>query len=360
MEAITGVLQRPIRSTNTLRGVDQHECVAVMTMRQTPSGTSHSRIRPFISLRGLLRSISGQVSRKTLLPELKKGWIMKKLFLLLLLALLLLLPGQSFAANARDYVPLDPGTTFIAFYYDHYFANELYADNDKISDNADFYGNLGIFRPIYYTQIGPFTIDPQAIIPFGEMTLNDDKSTGLGDITLAATIWFLNDKENAFFLGYTPYLTLPTGKYRKENAVNLGGNRWTTKHEICVGKKFFDRLWVEVMGNVEFFFDNDKALGVNNTSVTSSRDPLWGTEAHVSFDFTKAFFGSVDYYFSHGGETDLDGTRQDNTINTHTIGMTFAYMVTDNTQILLDYRTDLAVENGLKNNKIGVRLGFVF
>ena len=40
--------------------------------------------------------------------------------------------------------------------------------------------------------------------------------------------------------------------------------------------------------------------------------------------------------------------------------MTFAYMVTDNTQILLDYRTDLAVENGLKNNKIGVRLGFVF
>lgn len=285
---------------------------------------------------------------------------MKKLFSLSILFISLLYHGQALASNARDYVPLEPGTALVNLYYMHYFGNELYAKNNKISNNSNLSTNLSVLRPIYYTQVGPFTIDPQAIIPYGEVELNNSRSSGLGDITVLATLWLINNKESKFFFAYTPYLTIPSGQYRRENVVNMGANRWSTKQELCIGKGLGEKVWLEWVVNAEFYSDNIDALGTDNKKVTSSKDPVFGTEVHASYNFTKPFFVSVDYYFLNGGENTLGGVRQNDRTSTHTVGTSFFYMLNEQTQIMLDYEIPVAVQNGIKTSKFAVRLAYVF
>jgi len=271
----------------------------------------------------------------------------------------LLLPRLAMANSSRDYIPLDPGTVFMALYYDHYFGHDLYSKGKRVSGGADLYSNVGIFRGVYYTTLGPFTIDPQVIFPFGNANLTNHDSGGIGDLTVASTIWFINNKANKFFFAYTPFLTAPTGRYERDSVVNFGSNRWTTKHELCIGKGF-GNFWLELSGYVQFNFDNTNALGPYNNRVTSSQDPYFGTEAHLSYGFTPAFFGSFDYFYLYGGETKLDGTRQKDWADTHTVGLSFAYMLNPHTQIMVNGKTDAGVVNGIMKHSFGARLGFIF
>lgn len=286
---------------------------------------------------------------------------MKKAIYGMLFAFLLAFPVNSFARNSpRDYIPLDPGTFFLALYYDHQFGNDLYKDWNKKNRTTNYTGNVSIIRPVYFTQIGPFTIDPQILLPVGEVALKGDQSSGIGDATLAATIWFINNKEGKLYLGYSPFFTLPTGQYDRDSPINLGANRWATKQEICIAKGFGDRTWLEVAGNVQFYSDNTNASGTDNRKVTSSRDPSFGAETHLSYNLTKDLFGSLDYYFAAGGETTLDGVRQKDWASTHTAGVTFAYMLNSTTQLMSHFDTDIAVANGIRTSTFGVRLGFIF
>lgn len=287
---------------------------------------------------------------------------MNKSLLLGILCLCLALPAGATAGttNARDYVPLPPGTNIINLYYSHGFGNELYARDKKVSDNANLTSNVSILRPIHYMELGPFTIDPQAVIPFGELELNGERSGGVGDITLLSTIWFVNNMEKGYYFAYSPYITIPSGPYRRESPVNLGSNRWSFKQELAVGKRLADKAWLELIANAEFFTNNIDAPGEENKPVTSSKDPLYGVEFHASYDLTKEFFVSGDYYFAYGAETTLDGRRQNDRTCNHTVGASFFYMLTQQLQLMVDYKLPVAVQNGIKTNSITARLAYVF
>ncbi|NMC48652.1 MAG: transporter [Desulfovibrio sp.] len=287
---------------------------------------------------------------------------MRKSIVCIAVVLALLPWGQASAGttNARDYVPLPPGTNIINLYYSHGFGNELYARDKKVSDNANLTSNIGILRPIHYMQLGPFTIDPQAVIPFGEVDLNGERSSGVGDITFLSTIWFVNNMQDGYYFAYSPYVTIPSGPYRRESPVNLGSNRWSFKQELAAGKRLADKAWLELIVNAEFYTDNIDAPGADNKPVTSSKDPLYGVEFHASYDLTKEFFVSGDYYFANGAETTLDGVRQNDRTSTHTVGASFFYMLNKQTQLMVDYKLPVAVQNGIKTNSITARLAYVF
>mgnify|MGYP000935023086 FL=1 len=69
---------------------------------------------------------------------------------------------------------------------------------------------------------------------------------------------------------------------------------------------------------------------------------------------------SGDYYFAHGAETTLDGVRQNDRTSTHTVGASFFYMLNKQTQLMVDYKLPVAVQNGIKTNSITARLAYVF
>jgi len=269
-----------------------------------------------------------------------------------------------FADNdARDYIPLPPGTMLMATYYNYISATDLYSHGNKVSNDMNLNANIGVIRPVYYTKIGPFVIDPQSIIPFGAQSLdgagvggNEIKSSGLADPIVAATLWFVNDSESKTYLGFTPLITLPLGEYDNSKGINLGSNRWAFKPEIGFVQGFGD-FFLDLTANVEFYTDNDD---YTSRSVTLKQDPIYTLEGHLSYNFNPSFFVSADYFYHNGGVTTVAGLDQDDSKNDHTAGCTLGFMLSPSYQLLFKYKQDLVVENGLQTSTIGVRLAYFF
>lgn len=277
---------------------------------------------------------------------------------------LLLVTAPAFADNdARDYVPLPAGTTLLATYFNHVSATNFYSKGKKVSSDTNLGANIGVLRPVYYTQLGPFTMDPQAIIPFGEESLHvngtgggEVKSSGLADPIVTATVWFINDPKSKTWLGFTPFLTVPLGEYDKNKAINLGANRFAFKPEIGFVKGFGNLLF-DLTANVEFYTDNKD---FSPAGVTLKQDPVFTVETHMSYDFNQSFFTSLDYFYHNGGKTTVAGVKQDDAKDDHTLGLTLGFMLSPSYQLLLKYKQDLSVENGLKTNTIGARIAYFF
>ena len=55
-----------------------------------------------------------------------------------------------FADNdARDYIPLPPGTMLMATYYNYISATDLYSHGNKVSSDMNLNANIGVIRPVY-------------------------------------------------------------------------------------------------------------------------------------------------------------------------------------------------------------------
>ncbi len=291
---------------------------------------------------------------------------MKKLLSAAAICLLLALPEVSLAANARDYIPAPPGTFLFCAYFNHITANKLYKNGEKVSNDFNLSQNIGIFRPVYYTQIGPFTIDPQALIPYGDVSLdgaavggNQYSATGFADPVVLATLWFVNDPKDKLWVGFTPWITLPLGEYDRNRVLNLGANRWAVKPEVGLVKGFGEKFYVDLIVNGEFYTDNDD-FGSGFLPVRLEQDPTVGFETHLSYDITKQWFVSLDYYYVYGGETKVAGIPQNDRMSNHGLGISLFWGIGSNNQLMIEYRDDFSVRSGPGTNKLALRWAYFF
>jgi hypothetical protein len=296
---------------------------------------------------------------------------MKKLLNAVLLTICLALPSMSWAANARDYIPLPSGTFLFCSYFKHITANTAFSNGQKVSDEYNFNENLGIFRPVYYTSIGKalygdggFIVDPQALIPFGEFHVDgaavgaDLSASGIADPTVLATFWFINSPKDKFWVGFSPYVTLPLGQYDDNRGkLNLGNNRWAIKPELGIVKGFGEKAFLDVIFNAEFYTDNKDFNGNSKLE----QDHLLGVETHLSYDITRQWYVSLDYFYNNGGEEKINGVKTASSkIDNHGLGLSLFWMVGSNNQLMIEYRDDFAVKNGLGTNTFGARWAYFF
>ncbi|MDD2335811.1 MAG: transporter [Geobacteraceae bacterium] len=299
---------------------------------------------------------------------------MKKLFFIAVMGLLLARPDVSLAAAyARDYIPLPPGTSLFCAYFNHVTANKLYSDGTKVGDDFNQTVNVGMLRYVYYVNAGKallgdggLTIDPQFIVPFMDVSLSgtyeslnnnqEFSTTGFGDPIVLATFWFVNDPKNKFWVGFTPWLTLPVGQYDKNRLVSPGGNRWVIKPEIGIVKGIGEKAYLDLILGGEFYTENDKYMGDNKLE----QDPALQAEAHLSYDITKQWAIALDYYYTNGGETKVNGVEQNNPQSNHGLGLTLFFMVGSNSQLLVSYRDDFSVKSGAGTNTFGARWAYFF
>lgn len=294
---------------------------------------------------------------------------MKKIYVSFVLFALFLAPTVAHAANARDYIPLPAGTFLFCTYFKHISANKYFSNGKTATRDFNLTENLGILRPVYYKDIGKalygdggFRIDPQALIPFGEVHLDGTGSpvgtysiSGIADPTVFATFWFVNDPKNKLWAGLSPYVSLPIGQYDKKKALNLGNNRWAIKPELGVVKGFGEKVYLDMIVNGEFYTENDKYIAGK-----LEQDPLFGAEIHLSYDITKQWYASLDYFYSYGGETKVAGAWKNDTANNHGLGLSLFWLVGTNNQLMIEYRDDFSVKNGPGTNTFGARWAYFF
>lgn len=139
-------------------------------------------------------------------PKPARQWLHASLFGLL----------SSFCAGASaldvdagDYTAMPAGTNVGLLYYQHAERNRLYANGDKLPLDAGLDSDIGILRGVHFMELGGYIVDPQFLLPFGNMRAKDDLSalgsdSGTGDLMLAATVWLVNQPEQRRYFGISP------------------------------------------------------------------------------------------------------------------------------------------------------------
>ena len=297
----------------------------------------------------------------------QKQWeerYMKRIGLVLLLGLLLVAPtiSQGGETDPRDYLPAPSGTNIMLTYYKHITADSLYVDGKK-TPGFNYEQDLGFFRFVHFNTLFGMPIDYQALAFFNNQSLNGPavgnnqfSSSGMPDPVLVSTIWPVSNPGTKTWLGFTQYVTVPIGEYKRGTVLNPGGNVWVFKEELGFVQGIGDKCFFELQPSIEFYTDND-----DHVAGKQEKDPLLQVQSHLSYDVTPKFFVSADYTYQNGNETKTnDIIDPDTKIEVHKAGLTFNYKLADDVQLLLSYSKTIDTKNGPDIDIFGSRFLIVF
>jgi len=142
--------------------------------------------------------------------------------------------------------------------------------------------------------------------------------------------------EPAFTLDVVVNLGIPIGEYDGNSPTNIGQNRWYGRVGAPIMISLTDwvprsKTTLEFLPAVWFFGDNGNFLGQ-----TVENDPLFQLEAHLTRNFTEAFWGSLDAVWYWGGEATIGGVSGQE-LNDLAVGFTLGYEINDNMLLTVGY-----------------------
>lgn len=272
-------------------------------------------------------------------------------------------PAHAVDVDAGDYTALPEGTNLGVVYYQHAERKSLYSDGHKVPIDARLDSDVGILRGVHFMKLGDYIIDPQFLLPFGSLRGKDDtkglgNEKGTGDLILASTIWLVNDPAKRQYFGITPYVYAPTGSYDKDDALNLGENRWKYVLQAGYITGLTEKLTLDLVGDVTFFGKNDD---FGPAGATLKQSAQYQGQAFLRYNFTDRFDVRAGVSRLWGGETKVNGVRMDDEPETSKFTVGASYFVTPGTQLMVNYGRDMSVENGFREeDRINLRLLQIF
>lgn len=276
----------------------------------------------------------------------------------------LLLSARSFAVdvNAGDYTALPPGTNVAAWYQQYGRASSFNPDGGATQrHDTGLKSNISILRLIHFTEIAGMTVDPQVLLPFGH--IYDAKvggqslgsASGMADPIFGATFWLVNQPaagSSGRYVGITPLLYLPWGSYDRNDALNLGENRY--KFDLQLG--WVEPLWgktsLELYGDAVLYGDNDDA---GNGRQRLEQDPTYQVQANLRYDFDPTRRVALGYSTTQGGKQFLDGDYTGQKTQVQQLRFEVQQMVGHKVQLSAQLTHDLQAEGGFRED-IGLNL----
>ena len=70
-------------------------------------------------------------------------------------------------------------------------------------------------------------------------------------------------------------------------------------------------------------------------------------EAHVTHDITRTLFGSIDFMWRKGFDTELDGNDAGDELDLKTLGFTVDYTINDNATVRFSYHSNFIDDDEL-------------
>ena len=135
-------------------------------------------------------------------------------------------------------------------------------------------------------------------------------------------------------------LYLPTGDYNSKSILNLGSNRWSLQATLPISYVLGDTMvdpdltTFEIMPIVHIFGDNTDPFGPANVA---SQDPVFALEGHITRNFGRSFWASLDGTYEIGGETSSDGVANDDAQEALALGATVGLSLTQSLTLRLSY-----------------------
>jgi hypothetical protein len=179
----------------------------------------------------------------------------------------------------------------------------------------------------------------------------------VGTSKLVSTVDLMN-YEPTWTVDAAVMLGVPIGEYDEDKLVNMGLNRWYGRLALPIKYHFgvFSPGYMssfEITPSVWIFTENDDFLGQE-----LENDPLWQIEAHLTQDFTRTFFGSLDLLYRSGFQSEIDGTDVGDDVDIGDFGFTLNFQSTDNLMIRTSYSSNVFGDNDIDNSLL--RIQFVY
>ena len=202
----------------------------------------------------------------------------------------------------------------------------------------------------------PGNVFSQSASGYADPTVQLDVNL-FGTSRLKSTVDLVN-YEPTWTLDTAVMLAFPVGKYDSDKLVNMGQNRWFGR--IAFPFKYHFGVFapgymtsLEIIPSVWLFAENDDFVGKQ-----MENDPLWQLESHLTHDFTRNFFGSLDLLYRGGFQSEIEGVEAGEELNIGNLGFTLNYQVTDNLALRTSYMSNVFGDSDLDSSVI--RIQFVY
>lgn len=265
--------------------------------------------------------------------------------------------------DAGDYTALPAGTNLLMGYYQYATRDAAYVRGHKQAGDPRLDSHIGILRGVHFTEIGGFIVDPQFLLPFGQLKGKDDLSaagsaSGVGDLILAATVWLVNRPESGTYFGITPFLYVPTGKYDNDDALNIGENRWKFALQAGFITKLTDKVSLDLAGDVMVYGKNDK-FGPSRETMKQKASMQF--QGFLRYHMSDAWDLRLGVSHTIGGETEVAGVDQGDRLRTTKVSVGTGWFIRPDVQLLASYGRDVSVRSGLReDDRLNLRVLKVF
>ena len=160
------------------------------------------------------------------------------------------------------------------------------------------------------------------------------------------------------YLAVTPFIYLPLGQYDKNDAVNLGENRFKYDVQLAWVQPLYGKLGFEFYQDAIWYGDNDEAGSGNQTL---SQDTSYQTQVNLRYDLNAKQRIALGYAANYGGDQSLDGIQLEQNMEKQQARFEFQQMINSKTQLSAQLVSDTQVESGFKKDLgLNFRLFYIF
>jgi hypothetical protein len=253
-----------------------------------------------------------------------------------------------------DYAGVPAGTNLSLLYLQDIRADDLYANGRRQPLPRDLGLNLrlGLLREVRYGTLGGHAVNAQVIVPFARQrdALSGRAPSGIGDVVMGATVWTTADLARGEHLGYSLFVTAPTGR-RRDQGFAISDNRWALDFQAGYLRRVLPNWSLDLVGSAEFFQDR--------RDTGSDKHPVGRAFAHLRYHLGDTSHVAASLRYTAGGRETLGAAllqgRKSDTNGT----LTWAGFVTGQIQLQAQASRDLHVENGPRLNTFGLRALYV-
>ena len=257
-------------------------------------------------------------------------------------------PAGTFNAAQMSYVYVEKG--------------DKYTHGSKTSSTSNIRQNAFLLRLSHAFEINQIPAIVYAASSINHLENRDvpnaanTNSNGIGDTTLVFALWPYVDRAKEEYLGLATYLTLPTGEYDKNSAVNIGSNVYQTAFQAGYQRKLIDNVnWMSAL-DVVLAGDNKQFLGNNKLE----KDPLYNFQTGLQYVFNPTYSASVGYFYTVGGESTVDGADRGDINKIHRYQLT-GQGIYNFGRLMLQYGSEFANENSyIEDHRLIARYAFKF
>ncbi|RAI70849.1 transporter [Pseudomonas fluorescens] len=272
--------------------------------------------------------------------------------------------AQALEITAGDFEPLPAGMNLLLLYFQHAESSDFYQQGDKVSDRFKLKTDVSLLRYVHSFGLGEnVVVEPQFILPYGHLHAGGDASalgqtTGTGDLFIGAPVKWTLSTTNKDIFSLAPAVYIPIGSYDRNDALNLGENRWRLLLQAAYIHHFNEQWAVDTAADATWFSHNND---YTSNSATLKQQTRYEYQAYLRYNLSAQTQFAVGGGRIEGGKTSVNGINLDDRTNTTYVRVMVNQMLTPSVQVQVEAGRDIEVEQGFKENaRINLRLAKLF